>query len=185
MARRADVEVTLDARTGLANAAGADMFISLHRNAFTSPGANGVEIWVYTSPTAAELGAACEMLEQLSAAGIQSNRGVKRGNFHVLRQSKMPAVMIELGFITNERDNRLFDGSLDAYARAITRGACNALGVPCRVPGGEAENTAKETLYRIQVGAFRVKENAENFLKTVRDMGLDAFMVSADISAGD
>jgi len=177
MARESDVDMSLTARTNQANSAGADLFISLHRNAFTNSAANGTEVWIFTRPTAAETGLACEIMERLAEVGVQSNRGVKMGNFHVLRESCMPAVLIELGFITNTRDNELFDENLNAYSEAIVRGICAALGI--EYAEAEAEKP-QDTMYRIQVGAFRVRENAENFLLTVRGMGLEAFMIASE-----
>ena len=67
-------------------------------------------------------------------------------------------MLVELGFISNTRDNELFDKNFDAYAEAIAKGICMALGVVCKT--GSAETQAN-VLYRVQVGAFGVKSNAE------------------------
>lgn len=182
--RETDKYVSLIDRTNIANKANADMFVSLHRNSFTNSTANGVEIWVYTNPTAAELGAACDVLEELVKVGVQSNRGVKKGNYHVCRETKMPAMLIELGFISNAKDNELFDKNLDAYATAIVKGILEALGEPYKEPNN-AQNEAAQGVYRVQVGAFTVKDNAESFLKTVKGMGLQAFLVMPDTAKGD
>ncbi|MCL2068418.1 MAG: N-acetylmuramoyl-L-alanine amidase [Oscillospiraceae bacterium] len=171
MARETDIDISLSARCGMANAQNADMLVSIHRNMFTSTAANGVEIWVYTNPTAQETAAAQKMMKELADVGIQSNRGVKRGNYHVLRESKMPAVMIEPGFLSNARDNELFDTKLDDYAQAITKGICGALGIPLTEPAGE--------LFRVQVGAFKNRDNAENFLRTVQASWPEAFIAKS------
>jgi len=182
MSRESDIDVTLAQRTNRANAANADLFISLHRNAFTNANANGTEVWVFTRPTAAELGLAGEIMERLAQVGIQSNRGVKMGNYHVLRESRMPAVLVELGFITNAWDNELFDNKLEEYSVAIVKAACAALGIEFRE---EPKPEPRDVMYRIQVGAFRVRENAENFLRTVRGMGLEAFMIASETPRGE
>ena len=174
LTREADNEnPSLDARIGAANAAKADLFISLHRNSFTTPSANGIEIWVrYNNHVAA----AAEMLESLAKAPHQSNRGVKIGNYRVLHNAQMPAMLLEDGFISNTHDNELFDKFFDDYATAIAKGALNALGEEW-TESGEADY---KPLYRVQVGAFTAKENAEAFLQTVRNMGLAAFIVAPE-----
>jgi len=176
MTREDDTFVSLAGRTQKANEADADIFVSLHRNSFTNAAANGAEVWVYTSAGAVDVGAATEVLERLAEVGVQSNRGVKKGNYHVLRESGMPSMLVELGFISNAIDNQLLDTRFDAYAEAIARGICAALGV-AYITGGTAQ---AEVLYRVQVGAFGVKANAEAFLAKVREMGLDAFLVTQD-----
>ena len=184
MSRDTDIFIELRDRTNRANSINADLFVSLHRNAFTNPAANGTENWVFTTPTSAELGLAGDILEKLASVGIQSNRGVKRGNFHVLRESNMPAVMVELGFISNARDNELFDTRFDEYAEAIAHGICQTFGLPY-IPEGAVTPEPNVQWYRVQVGAFSVRANAERFLENVRGMGLDAFLVTPDASRGD
>ena len=176
MSREADVFVELNERTRQANAANSDLFISIHRNGFHDPDAHGTEVVVSTNPTALEMVMAAEILKQLIAVGVQRNRGIIRKNFHVLRESRMPAVMPELGFITNERDNELFDMHLDAYAQAIAKSVCSFFETAYIEPS-EIPPEQPERLYRVQVGAFRIRENALKFLDAVRGMGLDAFIV--------
>ena len=176
MTRTDDTFHSLVSRTDKANAAEADLFVSLHRNSVATATANGVEIWVYTTAGSGVQGMAAAVLERIAAVGIQSNRGVKMGNYHVLRESNMPAMLVELGFLSNTADNRLFDLYFDEYALAIAQGICDALGIQI----GEAEPVPPEALYRVQVGAFASRANAEAFLQTVRGMGLDAFLVSPD-----
>ena len=179
MSRETDVFVELSERTRQANAANVDVFLSIHRNGFHDPAAHGTEIVVFTNPTVQEMAMAAEILKQLIAVEVQRNRGIIRKNFHVLRESQMTSVMPELGFITNSRDNELFDMYLDAYAQAIAKSVCSFFGVAYIEPD-QIIPVHPETLYRIQVGAFRIRENALNFLDAVRGMGLDAFIVEAD-----
>lgn len=173
--RTEDVYPTLTQRTAMANSAKADLYVSLHRNSFSVPSANGVEVWVYTTAGAVDVGAATEVLERLIAVGAGSNRGIKKGNYHVLRESSMTSMLVELGFISNTVDNTLFDTHFQAYTAAIAEGICAALGV--NYSGDGQDVPASEPLYRVQVGAFRVKANAEAFLETVRQTGLEAFLV--------
>lgn len=125
MSREDDTTLTLAERVAAAEAAGADIFLSLHRNSSDDADACGLEIW--TAETCSELstslaGAICVALAE---TGIQDNRGVKTGSqsgtgdYYVLLYTSMPAVLVEMGFISNETDNTLFDKNLNAYAAAI------------------------------------------------------------------
>lgn len=182
LTRSTDTYVSLAARTNYANKTGAELFVSLHRNSFTNSTANGVEIWVYTTDGAVPVAAATEVLERLVDAGVQSNRGIKKGNYHVVRETKMTAMLIELNFISNTKDNELFDTNFDKYAEAIARGMVAAVGGTWKTPaidsGSNGANSGASTgLYRVQVGAFSSESNARAFLKTVQDMGIPAFLV--------
>jgi len=137
MTRDTDETVSLQRRVEMANAADADLFVSLHRNSYIeqTPSTNGVENWIYlTAPEATSGRAAQLVLDQVVAVGVQSNRGVKRGNYYVLRRSRMPAMLFENGYIINEEDNRLFDEKLEDYAAAMVRGILEYFGVPYKAP---------------------------------------------------
>ena len=129
--RTTDVFIPLVERSNISNRARADLFISVHRNASVNPAAHGVENWVFTTPSARSLDAATRVLNNVVAAGVQSNRGIKRGNFAVLRNTIAPAMLFEYGFISNAEDNRLFDANFDAYARATANGIMEHLGIRC------------------------------------------------------
>lgn len=124
MTRDTDVFVELSERADIANNAGANIFISLHRNSYIEPTpiTNGVENWIYlTAPEHTER-AAIIVLNEVVKVGVQNNRGVKRGNYYVVRRTLMPSMLLEMGYIINEEDNRLFDEKLTDYARAIAVG---------------------------------------------------------------
>jgi N-acetylmuramoyl-L-alanine amidase len=65
--------------------------------------------------------------DNITNAGVQTNRGVIRANFAVLRNTVAPAMLLEMGFITNTRDNQLFDTNLNTYANEIARGITTSL----------------------------------------------------------
>jgi N-acetylmuramoyl-L-alanine amidase len=175
MTRSGDTNPSLEARIAAARLAKADLFISLHRNSFPDPTAKGIEIWVRYITHAAAAG---EVLEELAKLPNQANRGVKIGAYRVLYNAPMPAMLLELGFISNTKDNELFDIHFDAYATAISKGIVSALGEDWKT---EKPSFSTKMLYRVQVGAFENKGNAEAFLKYVKeDRGLPAFMISID-----
>ena len=114
---------SLVARVRDANSWGADVFISLHTNASENPQANGAEVLIYSlsSSVARELGE--DILEEMTLSTGVRNRGLKeRPGLYVLRRTQMPAVLVEMGFITNPRDAELMVNSPDLFARGIYRG---------------------------------------------------------------
>jgi len=130
--RNTDVFVPLLERSNISNRANADLFVSIHRNASVNPSANGVENWVHTSASQRAVAAANLVLSRIVSAGVQSNRGLQYGNFSVLRHTVAPAMLLEMGFISNAEDNRLFDEKFNDYAHAIASGILSSLGQTCR-----------------------------------------------------
>lgn len=119
---------SLAARVNDANSWGADYFISIHTNASSNPDASGTEAFAYSQPSRAfSLGE--DIVESISEATGLRNRGMKvRPGLYVLRRTNMPAVLIELGFITNPSDAALMDTRPDLFARGIYNGILRYLG---------------------------------------------------------
>lgn len=90
-------------RAEMANDLGADLFVSIHCNAHTNPNATGTEIWHYMDSVVGEH-IAEHLAPNIACAMGLRNRGAKAGQFAVLRQTVMPAILIELGFISNAND---------------------------------------------------------------------------------
>ena len=113
---------SLAARVNEANRWGADYFISLHTNAASNASASGTEAYAYARNTPAfRLGE--DILQNLSSATGLRNRGMQaRPGLYVLRKTQMPAVLVELGFITNPRDAALMRDDPGAFAEGIYRG---------------------------------------------------------------
>ena len=120
---------SLRMRVADANAWGADYFISLHTNASSIPAATGTEAFAFSSPSRAfSLGE--DILENLSRITGLRNRGMQvRTNLYVLRKTAMPAVLVELGFITNASDAALMNDRPDLFARGIYDGIVQYTGV--------------------------------------------------------
>lgn len=123
MTRREDVAVDLQARADIANRAQANLFVSIHANAISlsRPDVNGIESY-YSSETGQRLAATLQA-SMLAATGMR-DRGVKQARFAVLRQSTMPATLLEVGFVTGAQDApRLADPAWrETMAQAIARG---------------------------------------------------------------
>ncbi len=123
MTRETDVFLKLSERCDAANQAGADYLISLHRN---DGEGRGVETWVRSDADEETKSLAERIMKELNEAGVQKDRGVKRGtqkgsdgDYYVNLNSDMPSCIVELGFINNDNDNKLFDDQLKQYAAAI------------------------------------------------------------------
>ncbi len=96
----------LRARADKANQAQADYFVSVHHNSAAFAEANGLETYVLTSDSQA-LPLAQKVQAQLAGATGLADRGVKMADFAVLRQTDMPAILVEVGFISNPREEQL------------------------------------------------------------------------------
>jgi N-acetylmuramoyl-L-alanine amidase len=123
MTRREDVAVDLQARADIANRAQANVFVSIHANAISMsrPDVNGIETY-HASESGRRLAATLQA-SMLAATGMR-DRGVKQARFVVLRQTTMPAALVEVGFVTGAADApRLADPAWrETMAQAIARG---------------------------------------------------------------
>ena len=113
---------SLRARTTDANEWGADYFISIHTNASENPSASGSEAFAYSRQSEGFfLGE--DILTGLAAATGLRDRGMQvRPGLYVLKKTAMPAVLVELGFITNPGDAALMNSRPDLFAEGIYRG---------------------------------------------------------------
>ncbi len=119
---------SLRARVEDANAWGADYFISIHTNASENPQAGGVEAFAYSRPSRAfSLGE--DIVQNISEITGLNDRGMKvRPGLYVLRRTNMPAVLVELGFITNPSEAALMNSNPELFARGIYNGIIEYLG---------------------------------------------------------
>ena len=176
--RTTDKTVALNRRGPLANNFNADIFVSIHTNAFTSSKAQGVEVFSYPgSSNGAKLSRAI-LSSVLSAKLYTKNRGTKTANFAVLRQTKMPAALVEMAFITNSQDAVLLKNRQNDFAEAIAKGILNYLGIKYEAKSKpkKKSNSNSKGLYKVQVGAFKDKKNAEKLLKELKTKGFDGFI---------
>lgn len=126
--REGDIYETPFKKAQDGNSVGADYFVSIHRNSSEYPNQySGAEVLVYSdSGERAEL--ADNILEGMERAGLK-NLGVKeRKDLVVLRRTRMPAVLVEAGFINNDTDNATFDNNFDELAEGIADGILKTLG---------------------------------------------------------
>ncbi len=124
MIRTDDTSVGLYQRADIANAIHADLFVSLHSNASSNSNAYG--IYTYHHPSSQ---VSTHLASIIQSAVIQStdakDRGIMSANFVVLRETKMPAVLVEMGFMTNHEElMRLIDSS---YQDRLADGLANGI----------------------------------------------------------
>ena len=119
---------SLQARVNDANSWGADYFISIHTNASDNSNATGVEAFSYSLPSRG-FSLAEDITQELSQATGLRNRGAKiRPGLYVLRRTDMPAVLVEIGFISNPTDAALMDSNPALFARGIYNGIVEYVG---------------------------------------------------------
>lgn len=135
MARSADTDVSLSARTDIANKNKADIFVSIHINANMDPSIGGTTTYIYSgsgsSSETTRLQESNKLALTIQAELVKSlglrNIGIKSANFAVLRTSNMPAVLLELAFISNKDEEKLLktDSFKNKSAEAIVKGIAN------------------------------------------------------------
>lgn len=173
MSRTGDTYPTLTQRTNAANKWGADLFLSIHINA---GGGKGFESFRYKGISAtSKTGQIQKYIHNaINEVNGLTNRGMKTADLHVCRETKMPAVLTENGFIDSTSDaQKMKDGKwIDKVAQAHADGIAQAFGLK------KKKKTAKQdkNLYRVQVGAFADKKNAEKLAKELHKKGYKTYI---------
>ncbi|AXF57369.1 N-acetylmuramoyl-L-alanine amidase [Salicibibacter kimchii] len=178
MSRTGDQSVSLPQRTNEANAWGADYFLSIHCNAFNGS-ARGYEDFIYSglsdsSPTARYQRI---MHEEILAVNQLPDRGVKQANFHVLRESSMPALLTENGFIDNAQDANLMGDA--SWRQAVASGHVEGL---ARAFNLTRDDSDPDTLYKVIAGSFQNRENAENRVNELQTAEISSFITTMVVS---
>ena len=121
----------LQARADKANRAKVDYVVSIHHNSAAVPAAPGAETYVVAKGGRAEQLAKRVQAKLTSATGL-TDRGVKTANLAMLRETDMPAVLVEVGFISNPGEEALLrsEDFLDTAAEAIAKAVAEQLGLP-------------------------------------------------------
>lgn len=172
-----DADTALRARTNTANQAKADYFISIHANAYKGEWGDqqGTEVFYYPTSTEGKQ-LAIHVLEELIKGTPQKSRGIKTATFSVLKYSHMPAILIEAGFMDNPREAELLqsDEFRKEVAEEVAKGLCTYLGVQYKE--GVLRPSTPQVLYKVQVGAFSKKANAEALKTKLATLGYASFI---------
>ncbi|QGH20243.1 N-acetylmuramoyl-L-alanine amidase [Clostridium butyricum] len=171
--RTSDATVSLGERSDYENRNTYDYFISFHRNAYEPEKARGVETYTYLNASTRSKALAQRIQTSLVALGF-TDRGVKEANYHLLRETKAPAVLVEIGFIDNTGDNNLFDSKRNEIIKALSKAILAQIGVDYIEASAPIQSAIGETLYRVVAGSYKVRENAENQVQKLKVAGFDA-----------
>lgn len=146
-----------------------DLSISVHLNASNTDAAEGVEAYVWNpgNTTGIAYKVSSKWLNKMEHLGYR-NRGVKWGQtLKVINSTKCPSILLECGFVTNPIDCNLFNPT------EIAKAIIEACGLKLEKP---QEDPPEAPRYRVIVGAFKSKENAQSFLKAVKMHYPDAYV---------
>lgn len=132
LTRNADCFLPLSDRAKIANDRQADLFVSIHYNHSPTQKVDGIEIFYYREKEQDKIG---RKLQSIECAKLISERlvfftnayfrGVKEGNFAVIRETKMPAVLVEAGFLSNPEERARIKDPL--YRKAIAYGIAEGI----------------------------------------------------------
>lgn len=174
MSRTGDTYPSLSDRTNEANKWGADYFLSLHINA---GGGTGYEDFVFTGSSKSIAYQNIMHAEIIKSIGNMKNRGKKQANYQVLRNTMMPALLTECGFIDNAFDTALLkqESFLDGLAQGHVNGLVKAFGlIHIKKEVDEEVKGTTKGLFRIKTGTF---PNARAFADAIDNLKNDFGMV--------
>lgn len=182
MTRTGDQTVSLKQRSDLANKKGADFFFSIHCNA---SGGSGFESFIYKglSDKSKTYDMQAMIHQTVYTHTLKpfnlKNRGRKKADFHVLRETAMPAVLVETAFIDYKSDNTLLkdDVFLDSIALSYAKGIALANSLPIK-------KREPDTLYIVQAGAYKLQKNADKQVERLKKLGIPAFIVKKEEERG-
>ncbi len=165
-------DISISERTNKANKENADIYISVHHNAGINGGSGGgIMAFTYL-----KVGEKTEKLQKLlykkliEKTGLKGNRAtpLSKANFGELRQSKMPAVLLECGFMDSTTDTPII--LTEAFAKKCASAIVEAIAET----GNLKLKQTEKKLYSVQVGAFSSKENAQALVEKLKKAGFDA-----------
>lgn len=172
-------DVPLAERTNAANKFNADILISVHHNAGIGGGTGG-GIVVYRYPNSSKFTKAMQKRlydSLIRHTGLKGNRTspLAEANFHVLRESKMGAVLIENGFMDSRTDVPIILS--DAHARNTAKAIVEFLAMEYKLKEKpKPQSPAKGGYYRVVVGSYRDKNNAIAQQEKLKKAGFDSFL---------
>lgn len=146
----------------------ADLHLPIHTNAFNGK-LKGTRM--FCSSLSGRGGDACRaILKALASVVPGESDNVQTAEFYEITASNAPCAYCEAAFHDNAEQAAWIISHTKEIAEGICKGVCDYFGVPY---------VTEETVHRVQVGAFRVRENAENLRDELKEKGYDAFIVTA------
>ncbi|WP_082233031.1 N-acetylmuramoyl-L-alanine amidase [Halobacillus massiliensis] len=178
LTRSTDTSLSLTERTNLANAQNADFFLSIHNNA---GGGSGFESYIFNGSVSSITRNHQHIIHDqiVSSAGSKYDivdRGKKREDFHVLRESRMSALLLEVLFVDNDHDLSLLRNTsfINAISSAIARGVAQAFDLPTKLDSSG--------LFQVIAGSFKSRSNAEYRVQYLNRKNIHSCVVPISVS---
>lgn len=180
LSRRTDTYLSLTQRAQLANAWGADVFMSLHDNSAVNKTATGFETYIFNGSVSVNTVKLQKSLHEAIIKGIGlRDRGMKQANFAVIRLTNMPAVLIEYGFISNLDDEKVVAFEIEKQAQLTFEGINNFFGVTTVTPKPPTEitnPTGDDEVMLTETG----REEIRALMRKARDKGIISAIIHTD-----
>lgn len=173
--RENDKNYSLNEITAEANRWKADIFISIHINA---GGGTGFESFAFNGAVQKETLSIQsiihdEIMKSISKYKVR-DRGKKRANFAVLRQTRMPAFLSETLFIDNKADSELLKN--DEFISDAVQGHVNGIAKAMKLTRKPQPQPNPDVFFRVVTGSFQDKKNAEQRVKELMEKGFNSFI---------
>ena len=170
--RLSNVYLSLSERAKIANDFKADYFLSIHINSATDKSVRGVEVWQYSNKNDKLNKFSNDLCENVAKIFNVRNRGVKLSQkLSVLKNTDMPAALIEVDFISNvnaEKDLKI-SSNIKSVALAIRDNLIDLF---------ELESVTSYSLYKVCIGAYKDKNNAINQVRLAKEKGFgEAYII--------
>lgn len=165
------------------NNSGAKVAVSFHLNVdakastIDDGAGDGFEVYYWETSSEGKKLAAC--MEKRAKALGQNSRGCKTANLFFTRETTMPAVLCELWFMDNKKDRAVGDtlAKQKAWGVEMAKGILDYLGIKWKEPKKEPVKVTSKAVYKVQVGAFSKKANAEKLKAELQKKGYSAKIV--------
>ncbi|MFP5113779.1 N-acetylmuramoyl-L-alanine amidase [Bacillaceae bacterium C204] len=193
MSRTSDTTRSLAQRSKAANAWNADFFLAIHINSADSS-AQGYEDFIYNGLSDSSKAAKYQKIIHAEVIKVSQlkDRGQKKANFHVLRETNMPSLLTENGFISNKHDAALIKDA--SWQQKVAQGHVNGIAKAFGLKRKETKETPKtsttpktttsgtKTVYTVYVGSYKSKENAQDRAGELKKKSIKSSIVSTKIS---
>ncbi|QGQ48088.1 N-acetylmuramoyl-L-alanine amidase [Metabacillus sediminilitoris] len=182
MSRTGDTTKSLSERINEANAWGADFYLSIHCNAFNGS-ARGYEDYIHTGLSDSSTTATYQNIIHAEVIKLNQlqDRGKKKANFYVLRETAMHALLSENGFIDNAQDAALMKQS--SWRQKVAQGHANGIAKAFNLKRKQQQDDPDTgTEYKVIAGSFKSRDNADERVTFLRSKGIESFVDTVSIS---
>ena len=178
-------DISLTTRASLANdywlrnSKPKTIFISLHANAFSSESARGTETYIAKNASSTSKNFAKVLNDEVvkvmkSLDKNAKDRGVKCKDWTVIQKASMPSVLLEYAFYSNLDDLKILKNNRSELVEATVKSICQYFGVEYK----KEITTNTNKLYKVCIGAYKDKDNADKILKEAKSKGFkDSYII--------